>query len=290
MRLSTLLGIALVSTLGAQEPNPTQKPQGVAAHDGPAPIYRVNVTAGTTKAVNYGYESVPTRIDFEGTILLRNSKGKARINSKKGSVQVRATFKGLEPAHRFGGQYLTYVLWAITPEGRATNLGEILTNGSHNGKLETATELQTFALIVTAEPYYAVTQPSDVVVMENVIRADTAGRVQTVDAKYELLQRGEYNFDIAKTEKQELTSGRKVSLREYEALLELYQAQNAVQMAKSQGATEHARGTLDKAEQSLAQAYQHYSQRPKNRVVVTLAREATQMAEDARLIALRKSN
>ena len=287
MRLIALLGISLVATLSAQDLNPTQQSQPV-AEGGPTPLYKVNVVAHTTKAVNYGHRGAPTKLDFDGTILLPDSKGKAWIQSKKGSVQVRARFKNLDPPHRFGRQYLTYVLWAITPQGRATNLGEVLTNGDNNGKLETATELQTFALIVTAEPYYAVTQPSDVVVMENIVRPDTVGHVQTVDAKYELLQRGEYHFDLAKTEQREHNPAPKVSQKEYESLLALYEARNAVQFAKVQGAEQYARETLDEAEQVLARAERHYSQSPKSKVVVTLAREATQVAEDARLISLRK--
>ena len=54
------------------------------------------------------------------------------------------------------------------------------------------TELQVFGLVVTAEPYFAVSRPSDVVVMENVVRPDTVGKIEVIDAKYELLQRGQY--------------------------------------------------------------------------------------------------
>jgi len=287
MRLAVLLTISLICTLSAQEINPTQNSQEITEGES-TPLYKVNVVARTTKALNYGHRSAPTKLDFGGTILLPDSKGKAWIESKKGAVKVRGNFKNLTPPHRFGRQYLTYVLWAITPQGRATNLGEIVTNGDDNGKLETATELQTFALIVTAEPYYAVTQPSDVVVMENIVRADTVGRIQSVDVKYELLQRGEYHFDLADTAQREINPAPKVSQGEYEALLALYEARNAVQFAKVQGASEYARETLDKAEAGLARAEQQYSQTPKAKLVVTLAREATQVAEDARLIALRK--
>jgi hypothetical protein len=92
----------------------------------------------------------------------------------------------------FGGEYLTYVLWAISPEGRATNLGEILVGGNDRSRLTATTDLQAFALIVTAEPYFAVRQPSNVVVLENVVRADTKGTSEAVNAKYELMERGGY--------------------------------------------------------------------------------------------------
>jgi hypothetical protein len=178
------------------------------------------------------------------------------------------------------------VLWAITPDGRATNLGEILTDSGGDGKLDTATELQTFALVVTAEPYYSVTHPSDVVVMENVLRADTAGRVHPVEAKYELLKRGQYSYDIEAANGHR--EGRKVSQREYESLVELYQARNAVQLAKVNGAAVYAAETYARAESQLEQAERRYAAEPKSPAVVTLAREATQTAEDARLIAARR--
>lgn len=251
------------------------------------PLYQVDVVARTTQAVNYGFRSQPTRIDFEGTVLQPKTKGKAWIEAKKGAVDIRAKFKNLESAQRYGPQYLTYVLWAITPDGRAVNLGEILTDGGNDAKLDTATELQTFALIMTAEPYYAVTQPSDVVVMENIVRPDTAGSVQTVDAKYALLKRGRYTFDVEAAGRRDEKAGKKVSQAEYEALVELYQARNAVQLARIDGAGEFASETFARAESRLRQAERLYKAQPKSRSVVTLAREATQTAEDARLIAQR---
>lgn len=287
MKLIVLLATSLAGTLAAQELNPTQQPQELTKTES-TPLYKVNVVARTTKALNYGHRSQPTKIDFDGTVLLPGSKGEAWIESKKGAVQVRAKFKHLEPPHRFGRQYLTYVLWAITPQGRATNLGELLTNGDHKAKLETATEMQSFALIVTAEPYYAVTQPSDVVVMENIVRPDTAAHVQSVDAKYELLQRGEYGFDLVDAEQRKRNPAPKVSQKEYESLLAIYEARNAVQFAISHGAAEYAGDTLLRAQNGLLTAEEQYARSPKSKVIVTLAREAAQTAEDARLIALRK--
>jgi hypothetical protein len=177
----------------------------------------------------------------------------------------------------------------MTPQGRATNLGEIVTNEDNEGTLKTASELQTFALLVTAEPYYAVTQPSNVVVMENVIRPDTTGRIQTVDAKYELLRRGEYTLDLNAAEQTEKADRPKVSLKEYKALLALYQARNAIQLAEFEGAADHAPDILARATMRLTDAEAIHQRHPKeNRTVVTLAREATQAAEDARLVTIRK--
>ena len=292
MRVALLfLGAISASTLAAQEANPTQQlnPGAGARADAPSPLYHVNVVARTTKAVNYGHRSQPTKIDFAGTILRPDSKGEAEVEAERGVVQVEAKFKDLGAPQTFGRQYLTYVLWAITPDGRATNLGELITDTGFDAKLDTSTELQTFALVVTAEPYYAVTHPSDVVVMENVIRPDTSGQVQTVDAKYELLKRGEYTFDREAATKRDEEPGRMVSQREYESLVELYQARNAVQLAIANGAATHASDTLSRAKAKLQQAEDMYKSRPKSREVVTLSREATQTAEDARLIAARKA-
>src|SRR5689334_24760664 len=158
---------------------------------GAAPIYRVSVTARTVKAMNYQHRSGATKIDFRGTEILPKARGEAKVESKQGYIEIEVEFDDLQPANKQGAEYLTYVLWAITPEGRTANLGEILLNGTKS-KLNVTTELQVFGLLVTAEPYYAVSRPSDLVVMENVVRADTRGKVEEIDAKYELLQRGQY--------------------------------------------------------------------------------------------------
>jgi len=282
------MAVLSASILLGQDLTPTQRPENSAAGDGPAAFYHVDVVARTTKAVNYGHRAKPTKIDLVGTVLQHDAKGEARIEAENGVVQVQAKFRNLEAPHRFGPQYLTYVLWAITPAGRATNLGEIVTNSGSGAKLDTSTELQTFALIVTAEPYFAVTQPSNVVLMENAVRSDTVGKVQTVDAKYELLKRGSYTFDVAAAKKSGERTGRKVSQREYETIVELYQARNAVQLAKADGADVHAADTFTRAQDQLREAEQIYSADPKGRATVMLAREAAQTAEDARLIAARR--
>ena len=170
-----------------------------------------------------------------------NSRGEAKVESKQGYIEIEVEFDNLQPATKNGAEYLTYVLWAITPEGRTSNLGEILLNGTKS-KLDVTTELQVFGLVVTAEPYFAVTQPSDLVVMENVVRADTVGKIEEIDAKYELLQRGQY---------QRLANP--LALKADKKLpLELYEARNAVQIARAVGADRFATETFQKAEKSLA--------------------------------------
>src|SRR5215813_2696773 len=183
----------------AQVPNPTRVEGGAlrpSETGQPMPIFRVTVVSRTTKAVNYHHRSGTTHIDFRGTELMPAARGEAKVASQMGSTKIDTNLDHMTPAAQFGPEYMTYVLWGITPEGRATNLGEVVLEGDH-AKLLSTTDLQTFGLIVTAEPYFAVTQPSDVVVAENFVRTDTSGTIEQVDAKYELLQRGQYVLDRA---------------------------------------------------------------------------------------------
>ena len=152
----------------------------------------MNVVSRTTRAVKYEHRSGATKIDFQGTDLMPGASGEAKVESKRGAMEIEAEFKGLDKPTSFGTEYLTYVLWAISPEGRSVNVGEVLVGDNHRSKLDVTTDLQAFALIVTAEPYYAVRRPSNVVILENVIRPDTVGTSEAVDAKYELIDRGGY--------------------------------------------------------------------------------------------------
>jgi hypothetical protein len=185
-------GVLTTSAAFAQTaaPNPTQRPTAVATTtDTGVPLFRVTVVGRTTPAVNYRPRSGDTKIDFAGTPLMPMATGSAVVSGEKGYMHVDARFDKLAAPAQFGREYLTYVLWAITPEGRATNLGEVQRDDD-DARVQVTTELQAFGLILTAEPYFAVTQPSDVVVMENVVRDNTKGRVETIQAKFELLKRG----------------------------------------------------------------------------------------------------
>jgi outer membrane protein OmpA-like peptidoglycan-associated protein len=241
------------------------------------PIYRVTVTARTAKAINYQHRSGATKIDFRGTELLPGSRGEAKVESKQGYIEIEVEFDGLQPASKNGAEYLTYVLWAITPEGRTSNLGELLLNGT-KGKLNVTTELQVFGLVVTAEPYYAVSRPSDLIVMENVVRADTKGKIEEIDAKYELLQRGQY---------QRLSNPLALKV-DRKMPLEIYEARNAVQIARAVGADRFAAETFQKAEKSLAAAEAYQERKAGTKPVTMSAREAVQTAEDARAIAVKR--
>ena len=251
MKLTGALFIAC-GVLAAQNPqNRDENTLRMAA--GAPPIYRVNVTARSAKAINYQHRSGATKIDFRGTELLSDARGEAKVESKQGYIEIEVEFDELQPANNLGAEYLTYVLWAITPEGRTSNLGEVLLNGTKS-KLNVTTELQVFGLIVTAEPYYSVTRPSDLIVMENVVRADTRGKIEEIDAKYELLERGQYK---------RLANPLALKL-DPKVPLELYEARNAVQIARAIGADRYATETFQKAEKSLAQAEAYQAAQGRN--------------------------
>jgi hypothetical protein len=249
-----------------------------------APLYDITVISRTTKAINYGHNSLPTKIDFAGTPLLPFAKGDATVQNKRGTTTIEAHFSGLESPQRFGPEFLTYVLWAISPDGRSQNLGELFLGTREKGKMTASSNLQAFALIVTAEPHFSVSQPSDAVVVENVVRPDTIGKVEEVNATYELLPRKSFvhDKDAAKA-----PNGAMVSREEYDTLSAIYQAQNAVQIAESQGARQHANDRLTRAQDLLREA-QRMSKSQRKQAIAT-AREAAQVAEDARRIAEKRA-
>lgn len=266
-----LIALSSLCALAQSEPQKTDS----------VPIYRITVVGRTTKAINYRHRSGGTRINFQGTSLLPQARGNAEVASKQGAIHIDAEFKDLQPASNFGPEYLTYVLWAISPDGRPVNLGEVLLNNDGKSKLNVTSDLQSFGLIMTAEPYFAVTQPSDVVVMENQVRADTRGTIEEVDAKYELLQRGQYELNVNPADLQPMRMDSRTPL-------ELYEARNAVRIAKWTGAEHYASDTLKKAELNLQNAEEYQAGRGNMKSEITLAREAVQTAEDARIITVKK--
>jgi len=268
---------AVCGFLVAQLPPLNQDENAARMAAGNNPIYRVSVTARTAKAINYRHRSGATKLNFAGTSLLPQSRGEAKVESKQGYIEIEVEFDNLQPASKLGSEYLTYVLWAISPEGRTANLGEVLLNGTKS-KLNVTTELQMFALVVTAEPYFAVSRPSDLIVMENVVRPDTMGKIEEVDAKYELLERGQYK-----------RFSNPLALKlDSKTPLELYEARNAVNIARSMGADRFAAETFQKAEKSLAAAEAYQARKAGKKPVTMTAREAVQTAEDARAISVKR--
>ena len=273
--------VAFSALLSAQEPNPTQGPRAVPTGDN-VPIFRVTVVSRTIKAINFHHRTGSTNVDLKGTALMPLSTGVARVQSNTGATKMTLDIKKMSAPQSFGPEYLTFVAWAITPEGRSDNLGEVVLNGDATHRsIDVATELQAFGIIVTAEPYWAVTQPSDVVVMENFIRTDTTGTIEQVDAKYELLQRGQYTKIVNSSVLTPLISDIKTNLQ-------LREARNAVEISRATGSDRYAGETFRKAIIDLKNAEDYNRGKGDKRSIETNAREAVQMAEDARIITLRK--
>lgn len=279
MKRICVLAIGSVVTLGAvAQNNPGASTAIVPAST--APGFQVTVISRTVQAVNYRHSGGATDVDFAGTDLLPNANGNAKVRSKRGTLEVEAEFRSLRNPTIFGNEYLTYVLWAISPEGRAVNLGEVLVGDNDRSKLTATTDLQSFALIVTAEPYYAVRQPSNVVVLENVVRDDTKGTNEAVNAKYELMERGGYIPTGYKFDPVVLSAS---------LPLEFYEARNALRIAQSEGAETYAGPSYQHAVEQMnnTDAYaarKHVERKP----LIAAARQAVQTAEDSREIAVKR--
>jgi outer membrane protein OmpA-like peptidoglycan-associated protein len=234
----------------------------------------------TTKAVNYRRAGGSTKIDFQGTELMSSANGEAKVQNKGNRIEIDAKFRGLDEATKFGLEYLTYVLWAVSPQGRAVNLGEIVLKAG-SGEVKAISDMQTFGMIVTAEPYFAVTQPGNTVVLENVFGPATLGKVENIDASYELLGRGIYSSSNTKIENAIFGIDRK-------APLELFEARNAVRIAHIALADKYAAATLGKAEQQLRNAEEVYAHKSDKKSVEAAAREVVGTAEEARVMAVKQ--
>lgn len=280
------VSIVFVATgLAAQEPNPTvhQESQSPVVMRNGIAYYRVQVVDRTLPAISYFQRSGTTKIAFAGTALLPAVKGEAKVEERNGHATIDAEMEHLSPANGFGQEYLTYVLWAITPQGRPVNLGEILPTGSKDkSHITVTTDLQAFGLMVTAEPYFAVTMPSDLVVAQNVLLNSTTGVIQPVEAHYTLLPRGAYAD----------TAGRHTVLhpitRKEHTPLEVYEAENAVMIAEAAGADKYAADSMANAKSDLTNAEDLNSHKRDSKESITYARQAVQTAEDARIITIRK--
>ncbi len=224
--------------------------------------------------------AAPQKSISKAPTLMPGASGEAKVESKRGAMEIEAEFKGLDKPTSFGTEYLTYVMWAISPEGRSVNVGEVLVGDNHRSKLDVTTDLQAFALIVTAEPYYAVRRPSNVVIAENVIRPDTVGTSEAVDAKYELIDRGGYiptgyHFDPV--------------VLNSKLPLEFFEARNAVRIAKSAGAENYAAPSYEKAVSQMKQADDLGTMKHVDRkALISVSREVVQTADDSREIAVKR--
>ncbi|HEY3974603.1 MAG TPA: OmpA family protein [Candidatus Sulfotelmatobacter sp.] len=281
-----------ISTFAQQNPPPiypasgnsadAQSAQDVSAQENSQmPVFRVHVYARTARAVNYRHRGGSTTVDMRGTSLMPSISGKAKVDGKAGRLAIDVDLDHMERPASLGPQYLTYVLWAVTPEGRAVNLGEVLPGDNGKFKMNVTTDLQAFGLIVTAEPYFSVTHPSNEIVAENIIRPETKGFEETIDAKFDVLEGGQYTIDVAADQLPSAQAQPNVPL-------DLLEARDAVMIAKAAGAEQYAHDSIMKAEDMLQRAEDYYQRKQGRTPIGTAARGATQMAEDARVLTLRR--
>jgi outer membrane protein OmpA-like peptidoglycan-associated protein len=240
--------------------------------------YHISVVSRSTQAVDYRHKG-STKVDLKGTDIAPQISGEAKLEGKAAGMKIEAEVEHLRPANSFGLAYLTYVLWAITPEGRPRNLGELIVDDG-KGSVHATTDLQAFALIVTAEPYFAVTQPSDLVVAQNVIRADTKGGIEPVDVKFELISRDTYNSQVQPINSPVYDVSNKTPM-------DLLEARNAVRIAKDAGADQYAAAELQKAQDLVNRAEDYYRRKQGSGPIGTVAREAAQTAEEARVMSIK---
>jgi outer membrane protein OmpA-like peptidoglycan-associated protein len=241
--------------------------------------YHVKVVSRSTEAVDYHHKG-SLKVDIRGTDLMPEAKGKADVEGKAAGVKLDVSMEHMQPANTFGLAYLTYVLWGITPEGRAQNLGEMIVHDG-KGEVKTTSNLQAFALIVTAEPYFAVSEPSDLVVAQNEVKADFKAGVEPIDVKYELISRDTYNAQVQPVDQPMYGIDPKLPI-------DLLQARNAVRIAKDANAEQYDPSDFQKAKDLLNQAENYYRQKQGNGPIGTAARQAAQTAEAARVITIKR--
>lgn len=266
MQTLFVLSAVLIHQTGVSAASPSEKP-----------LYQVTVVQSAAKAINYRDLKGGVDIEFKGTVLLPSAKGMASVQNKAGVIEIEAEFENLATPTQFGTEYLTYVFWAISPDGRAINLGELIVKKGKS-KLETTTSLQAVSLLVTAEPYFAVSKPSNVVVLENAIPAGNKEKIELIDARFDLLPRGEYTKNIAATDLQPTVMDKKTPFN-------VYQARNAVRIAKAAGAETYATEGYKNAERLLALSE---TSAGGNKGRSMTARQAVQIAEDSRSLSVKR--
>jgi outer membrane protein OmpA-like peptidoglycan-associated protein len=249
----------------------------IAAAQTQQPEPAANVISGTVAAIGYPVGGGGIKVDMVGTSAAPQANGEAKVEAKTGGTTIELKVSGMPQPTSIGAEFLTYILWTVTPDGTTTNLGQIPMNQNGEGKLEVRAQVQTFALIVTAEPYYAVRMPSEVVVLVNETRKKTKGKIYP-DNSYKLMKRGEYA---------KLGNPLGMTLDLKKVPLDMYEARNAVEIAKARGAEQYAPQVYAKATSSLQMAENALQDSGKNQVI-SAARQTIQFAEDARALAVQK--
>jgi hypothetical protein len=261
--LSTLgLSVLLVSAAHAQ----SQSPQAPAS----------DVTGRSIKAIGYNVGGGGTTVDLKSSGLIPAATGEAKVEAKGSVTTIEVKARGLALPTPIGTEFLSHVVWAVSPEGRAVNLGEVRPDKNGGGALKVTTQLQSFSLFVTAEPYPFVRQPSEMLILENDVRKNTKGRLFIVE-DYKLMKRNQY---------QVRENPLALSLDLKNVPLEMYQARNAVEIARTQGAGKYAPEIFSKAEGGLELAENALTRKTKD--VASLARQTAQSSEDARSLTVER--
>ena len=238
------------------------------------------VVTKSTTAIGYVVGGGSTGVKFKGTELMPGATGEAKVEAKKGYTEIEVEFKGLAKPGKFGTEFLTYVLWAVSPDGRTSNLGEILIDNNGNGKINVSTQMSVFSMLVTAEPYFAVRIPSELLVLENEAGKNIKGKIFVVN-DYKLMRRAQY---------QKRANPLALTLDLKKIPLEMYEARNAVEIAKSNGAEKYAPEILTKATSSLQMAENSLSRKADKKQIISTARQTIQFSEDARALAVQRQN
>ena len=238
------------------------------------------VTTKSVKAIGYQVGGGGTKVDLKSTGLMTQANGEAEVEAKAGATKVEVSIKGLAQPTMLGTEFMTYVLWAVSPDGRTINLGEILTNKNGEGKLSPTTQLQTFSLFVTAEPYFSVRPPSEMLILENDTRKNTKGKIFIVN-DYKLMKRSQY---------EKIGNPLALTLDLKNVPLEMYEARNAVEIAKSRAAGKYAPEIFSKAEGSLKMAENSLASKADKKEIISTARQTVQFSEDARALSVQRQD
>ena len=232
----------------------------------------------SVKAIGYRVGGASTKVDFKSTDLMPQAHGEAKVEAKTGASNIEVSLKNMTDPSKLGAEFLTYVVWIVTPDGRTGNTGELVINKNAEAKLNVTTPAQTFAMIITAEPYFAVRAPSEMVIMENETRKNTKGQIFPVN-DFKLMKRGQY---------EKLGNPLAMTPDVERVPLQVYEARNAVDIAKSRGAEKDAPEIFTKAAASLQMTENALAGKADKKEIISKARQAIQFAEDARALAAQR--
>jgi outer membrane protein OmpA-like peptidoglycan-associated protein len=251
---------------------------GIVAQSQTQGIPAASLTTGSSRAVSYIVGGGSVTIDMVGSNLASSASGelKVKIESKAGRTSLELKAKDLNPPSTFGAEFLTYVVWVVTPDGRTGNTGELLINKNGDGTLTATTPAQTFSVIVTAEPYFAVRIPSELVVLNSEPRDKTKRTVPIDD--YKLMRRAVY---------QKMGNPLALTLDPNIPLI-VYEARNAVEIAKERGSAQWAPQIFSKATGGLQMTEQQLASKGNKKVLISTATMTVQSAEDARALTVQK--